>query len=353
MDFYKKTLLLAMLLSAPVIAKAETGYYLLGQYRYFGPKLDVDFAYDGIDAEDTSAKRFYPSIYKNGISYVKNIARAYNDAMSYGDWDKERRVIMAYEYDSMHSKTSKGSYGYNADSSSVLYLTDWGFANNYWRLGVGGSATYFDTSYDNGMSSEQQNFMSTFYAIYNDAPNQFRVRSRFFAGYGQTDIDRMTSDGAEVVNLNDKTDSYFYGFENTITKTYGSDVYIQPALKFNGYGVKQGSINDGEINAKSKSLFLLDSLVGLYVGFKGNDFLGNKYNFKFGPDVTYVFSSPYDAYYLDDVYIKSGHGRKDYWAWKAYLNYNLPNGVGVYSDFRYYQKDDDNIAFALGLNYKF
>lgn len=340
------------------MANEEIGYYAFGQYRYFGPKMHVKEAFDGVDNNAKSAQRFFPSLAKQNYNYFKNVARTFKDAISYGDWDKPYRVTFGYERDDRHIRTSSGSYGHR-DYADNLYLTaDKAFANNYWRFGAGLSLSSYESNYDNHVSNQQHNGMAMFYAIYNDAPNQIRWRGRTYLGYGQNDVERLSKVDNNIINHKSDASSTYYGFENTLTKTFAhsSGLYIQPSVEFNGFGVTRNllSENNNGTALERRSTFLLEGLAGIYGGIKGKDGFGNSYNFKIGPEMTYIFSSPYDGYAtIDGINFKDFHDRKDYLTWKAYLNYDFTNGFGLYSDVRYYHKGDDNMATVFGINYRF
>lgn len=353
-----------LLMSSSIAKASDTGYYVFGQYRYFGPKLNVDRVSDGIENNETSGKRFYNTLAKHQINYFKNTGRTFKDALSYGDWDKPYRIISGFEYDFRQSKTSGSSYGYNDKSGTFFLMADKAYANNYWRLGAGLSFTQYDTSYDNALSENQHNYMGIVYAVYNDAENEIRLRSRVFLGYGEADFRRLAEINGNLEAFRGSFDTWYYGFENSLSKTFShSGFYLQPCLELNGRGLKRDEINEQGIysyalNTKSRSYFLLDGLAGLYAGYKGQDYFGNKYNIKVGPDFTYIFSDPYGQFELsdnagNDIFMKKRPDHRDYITWKAYLNYYFNNGLGIYGDFRYYIKDSDSTSFALGLNYRF
>lgn len=355
----------ALFLSSAAQAKdVDTAYYTFGQYRYFGPKLDVDYVADGIEGNQTSGKRFYNNLSKHQYNFFKNTGRTYKDALSFGGWDKSYRVMSGFEYDYRQNRTSGSAYGYNDKSGSFFLIADKAFANNYWRLGGGVVVNQYHTDYDNAMNFRQQNYMAMLHAIYNDKPNDMRLRSRLSLGYGTANFTRL----AEITNATEafrgNFSSLYYGFENTFAKNFNfGDFYIQSYWELYARGIKRDEINEAgsalnKLNTKARSSFLLDGLVGLYAGYKGVDWLGNRYNIKVGPDFSYIFSDPNDAFYLNedsgaDTYMKKRHDHRDYVTWKAYLNYYFADGLGLYSDFRYYKKDKDSISFALGLNYKF
>lgn len=343
---------------------SDVGYYTFGQYRYFGPKMDVEFVTDGIDANTTSGKRFYNTIAKRQINSFKNTGRTFKEAMSYGDWDKPYRVMSGFEYDFRQSKTSGSSYGYNDKSGTFFLMGDKAYANNYWRLGAGVALTSYDSSYNMAHEDSHENYMAMLYAVYNDAPNEIRLRSRVYLGRGESDFKRIADiNGAEEA-FRGSYDSWYYGFEHSLSKTFSHNgFYLQPTVELEGYGVDRDEINEHgngtyALNTKARSFFMLDGLVGIYAGYKGEDYFGNKYNIKVGPDLTTIFSDPYGQFYLYDnagseTFMKKRPDYNNYLAWKAYFNYYFDNGLGIYSDFRYYIKDADSVAFALGLNYKF
>lgn len=352
-------LLFPSLLSAQ--STPEVGYYLFGQYRYFGPKLAVDKTSNEIGGSADSAKRFYNTLSKPQFNFFKNTGRTFKDAMGYGDWEKPYRVMSGFEYDFRQSKNSSSSYGYNDKSGTFFLLGDKAFANNYWRFGAGLALSRYNTEYHNAMKLDQDNSLAMFYAIYNDAPRQIRLRSRAYLGYGQADFLRLAQNGTSVQAFRDDFHTYYYGFENALSKTFSyNNFYLQPTVEFNGWGLDRSKVSENggaALQLKPRSPFLLDGLVGLYAGYKGKDTWGNKYNIKVGPDLTHVFSDPNDAFELyseaDSINMKKRPDKKDYITWKAYLNYDFTNGVGIYSDLRYYKKDKDSIAMALGLNYRF
>lgn len=355
---------ISALLSVSAAHAADTGYYVFGQGRYFGPKMNVERVPDGVEADDVSAKRFYNTLAKHQINYFKNTGRTFKEAMSYGDWDKTYRIMSGFEYDFRQSKSSGSSYGYNDKSGTGFLLADKAFAQNFWRLGAGMSFTHYDSSYDNALHQKQNNYLGLLYAVYNDAEKQIRLRSRFFFGYGTSDFKRLADDGAGEEVLRGSFDSWYYGFEHSLSRTFSHNgFYVQPTVEFNGRGLKRDEINEdgpaaSAYNTKKRSYFLLDGLVGLYAGYKGEDYFGNKYNIKFGPDLTSIFSDPYGQFELYDnagnkIFMKKRHDYKNYVAWKAYLNYWFDNGIGIYSDARYYVKDCDSYSFAFGLNYRF
>ena len=64
---------LSLLFSSAAGAQDKnTAYYTFGQYRYFGPKLDVDYVSDNIEDNQTSGKRFYNTIAKHQYNFFKN-----------------------------------------------------------------------------------------------------------------------------------------------------------------------------------------------------------------------------------------------------------------------------------------
>ena len=355
---------LSLLFSSVAIAQDKnTAYYTFGQYRYFGPKLDVDYVSDNIEDNQTSGKRFYNTIAKHQYNFFKNTGRTYKEALSFGGWDKTYRVMSGFEYDFRQSRTSGSSYGYNDNSGSFFLLADKAFANNHWYLGGGMVINRYNTNYDNDQRIKQENYMGVLHAVYNDSKNSIRLRSRLMFGYGQAETDRLADISGNTDLFEADYHAWYYGMENTFAKTFNFDnFYIQSYWELNGRGIKRDEIAEQggsqyTFSTKSRSSFLLDGLVGLYAGYKGEDWFGNKYNIKVGPDFSYIFSDPYDAFYLnntsDDIYMKKRPDHRDYVTWKAYLNYYFDNGIGLYSDFRYYKKDKDSIAFALGVNYKF
>lgn len=360
LDFKKICLLSTLFLIATpqAFASDEVGYYMFGQYRYFGPKMRVAEVPDGIDNNTKAAQRFFPSLAKQNYNYFKNVARTFKDGISYGDWDKPYRVMFGYERDDRHIRTSKGTYGHRDYSNNLFLMADKAYANNYWRLGAGLSLSDYQSEYDNGAENNQKNSMAMLYAIYNDAPNQIRLRSRAYLGYGKNDVKRLAEVNDNIVNFSSNASSTYYGFENTLTKTFSHDsgLYLQPSAEFNGFGITRNllSENNNGTSLERRSTFLLEGLAGIFAGIKGSDNFGNKYNFKIGPEITYIFSSPYEGYTsLDDIQFKDFHDRKDVITWKAYLNYDFSNGFGIYSDLRYYHKGDDNIAGVFGVNYRF
>lgn len=363
---FKKTLLIASALIFPLEAKAQeqqnnTGYYIFSQMRYFGPKLDTQYFISGIDENDKSAQRFYPNIAKHQYAYLKNSARTIKDAMGYGDWDKPYRVMMGHEYDYRHSKTSSSSYGYEDRSNSLFLLADKGYYNNYVRFGGGLSVSKYESEYDNGIEKDDHNILASLYGIYNDAPNQIRLRSRLHFGYGNSDLERKTVDGV----FKDDINTFYYGFDNTLSQTFQSGIFfLQPQVELNGLGISHDEISEHgnpqyAFDIKDKNQFSWEGIVELYLGIKGKDNFNNSYSFKFGPSLTRIFSDPYDSFYGfnklsgDEVFFKARRDKRDYMTWKAYFTYKLENGLGWYSDFRYYQKDKDSISYALGVNYNF
>lgn len=346
------------------VRASDVGYYAFGQARYYGPKMDVGRIPDGLENNRTSAKRFYNTLAKRQINYFKNTGRTFKEAMSYGDWDKPYRVMTGFEYDFRQSKTSGSSYGYNDKSGTYFLLADKALSGSWWRFGAGLSFTHYDGSYDNAQHQDYNNYLGMLYAVYNDTERGTRLRSRFFLGYGTSDFRRLAEINDEEEVFRGSFDSWYYGFEHSLCQTFSHNgFYVQPTLEFNGRGVKRDEINeDGAVSyalqTKDRSYFMLDGLAGLYAGYKGTDWFGNKYNFKFGPDITYIFSDPYGQFELsdaagNDIFMKKRPDYRNYVAWKAYFNYWFKNGAGIYSDARYYNKDKDSLSFALGLNYAF
>ncbi len=354
-----------LFLSSAAQAKdVDTAYYTFGQYRYFGPKLDVDYVPDGIENNQTSGKRFYSSLTKHQYNFFKNAGRTYKEALGFGGWDKPYRLMGGFEYDFRQSKTSGSSYGYNDKSGTFFLLGDKALSNNHWRLGGGVVFNRYHTGFDNAQKVRQENYMGVLHAVYNNPEKDIRLRSRLMFGYGTADFDRLADISGTAELFTAGYHSWYYGFENTLAQTFSfGSFYLQPCLEFNARGIDRDEISEAgkapnRFSMKSRSSFLADGLAGLYAGYKGEDWFGNKYNIKVGPDFTYIFSDPNDAFYLQeesgsDVYMKKRFDHRDYVTWKAYFNYYFDNGMGIYSDFRYYKKDKDSIAFALGLNYRF
>lgn len=343
---------------------ADNAYYLFGQYRYFGPKLDIDFVPDGIEDNQTSGKRFYGTLAKHRYTFLKNTGRTYKEAMSFGGWDMPYRLMSGFEYDFHQNKTSSGSYGRNDKSGSFFLLGD--KAIDGYSLFMGGGVVFnrYDSGYDNALSSKHENYMAALHAVYNNLDWKIRARSLLMLGYGNTDNKRLADISGNVDLFKAGYHSWYYGWENTLSKTFKfNNFYVQSAFELNAYGVRQDKIEEDKaggnaLSAEAKNSFRLDGLAGLYAGYTAKDKYGNRYNIKAGPDLSYLFSNPYDAFYLssesgDDIYIKKSKEQKDYVTWKIYFNGYFQNGMGVYSDFRYYKKDKDSIAFALGLNYRF
>lgn len=342
---------------------ADTGYFLFGKYRYFGPKKGSAYVADGIEDNETSGSRFYNTLARHQINYFKNTGRTFKEAMNYGGWKKDVRVMSGFEYDFRQAKTSTSSYGYNDKSGSYFLLSDKAVAGTFWRLGGGVSLSRYDSSYDNGLRENQRNYMGALYAIYNEPANQVRLRSRLLFGYGQSDIKRIAEINGRQELFRGSFNNWYYGFENSLSKTFGQGLFIQPLIEFNGWGIRQDNISEKGLpgymlQTESRSRFMMDGLAGIYAGVRGKDAFGNHYNLKAGPDFTYILSDPYDAFELTEpegkrIHMKKRPDYKKYTAWKAYLNYNLDNGLGFYSDFRYYVKDKDSVSFAIGLNYHF
>lgn len=342
----------------------DTAYYTFGQYRYFGPKLDTDYIADGVEEHPASGKRFYNNLSKHQYNFFKNTGRTYKDALSFGGWDKPYRVMSGFEYDFRQNRTSGSAYGYNDKSGSFFLIADKAYANNYWRFGGGVIVNQYHTDYDNALNVRQQNYMAMLHAVYNDKPNDMRLRSRLSLGYGTANFTRLAHNSGAMEAFRGHYHSVYYGMENTFAKNFNfENFYIQSYWELNGRGIKRAEIDEAgsalnKLSTKARSSFLLDGLVGLYAGYKGEDWFGNRYNIKVGPDFSYIFSDPNDAFYLNEgaaneIYMKKRHDHRDYITWKAYLNYYFADGLGFYSDFRYYKKDRDSISFALGLNYKF
>lgn len=339
--------------------ESDIGYNIFAKYRHFGAKQGVDYVVDGIDANKKSAQRFFSTLPSNQFSYLKNTGRTFKEAMSYGDWDKKFRLIAGYENDTKRHKTSRGSYGRKNNNGSFFLLADGASDNRYWRMGAGLALSQADSDYDNRLSQDMENILASLYLIYNDAPNKIRWRGRVYAGFGETRMLRRAKEGRWKAH----SDDLYYGFENSLAQTfYYRHFFVQPLLEFNGYAVHRGRINEngGSYNLhlpKDKN-YLLNGLAGLYAGYNGRDAYENRYNLKFGPDINYVFSSPYKSFwgYLpdgEDVFFKKGDDMKAYVAWKAYANYYFDNGISLYADWRYYHKGEDYQGFAIGINYAF
>ena len=337
---YKKIFLI--LISLPFLstiahANSEIGYYTFGQYRYFGPKMHVEEKTDGVDDYENSAQRYFPSQIKQNFNYFKNVARTAKETISYGDWDKPYRVMLGYERDDRHIRTSGGTYG---------------------RLGGGLSLSSYRSEYDNNFETKEYNAMLIAYAIYNDAKNKFRWRGRVYLGYGNNDMERQADESGATTDYSSDNNTSYYGFENSFTKEFAhqSGLFIQPYFDFNGFGIKRSSFkeNNKGLEMKDRSYFLLETITGTAVGYKGTDNWNNKYSVKFGPEITYVLSNPAKSYTsTDGVYFSKPNERKEYITWKAYLNYNFKNGFGLYNDIRYYDRADNNMAFMAGVNYRF
>lgn len=356
LDLYKKIILSLSLGLIPfsALASDDVGYYTFGQYRYFSPKLATDNYYHSLDNDINSAHRFYPNIAKQQFSYLKNSSRTINETIGYGDWDKPYRVMSGFEHDYKHNKSSKSNYGYKSDSNSFFLLGDKAYYNNYFRFGGGVVLTQYDTDYVNNIHQKDENFESVFYGIYNDSENQIRWRLRGYLGYGESSIRRASQTGTDKSDFN----SYYYGLENIVSKTFQSGVFfVQPQAEFNGLGVNRGKIDGSVYDMPQNDSMLWYGAAVVYVGIKGKDNFNNSYSFKVGPEVTRNFSDPYDSFYSQNgsetLYFKARPDERDYVTWKAYLSYNFENGLGLYSDFRYYMKDADSTAMALGVNYRF
>lgn len=343
-------------------ARAEdNAYYVFGQYRYFGPKLGVDFVPDGIEDNVTSGKRYYATITKHQYNFLKNTGRTYKEAVSFGGWDMPYRLMSGFEYDFRQNRTSAGAYGSNDKSGSLFLIGDKAVDGSSLYLGGGLVFNRYNSGYDNALSSKHENYMAALHAVYNNLDWKVRWRSLLMLGYGNTDNKRLADIAGNVDVFKAGYHSWYYGWENTFSKIFKfNDFYLQSYWELNGYGVRRGKIEEqggNALSAENKNNFRLDGLAGLYAGYTIKDGSGNRYNLKAGPDLSYLFSSPYDSFYLsgagDDVFIKKGKVQKDYITWKAYFNCYLHNGLGLYSDFRYYKTDKDSIAFAFGVNYRF
>lgn len=356
---------LLFLSSTSFAADEEVGHYVFGQARYFGPKLDIPNVSHVVDEHPNSATRFYPSLSKHLFSYLKNNSRTIKDAISYGDWDKPYRLISGFEYDYKNNKSSSSSYGYKNKSGSLFVLGDKAYQNNYIRLGGGVALTKYESDYENHLKQNDNNVQGILYAIYNDAPNQIRLRSRLSFGYGRSKVKRKSILNDDVIKFHDDLSNWFYGFENALSKTFQHDIYfIQPQLELNGLGIRRGSIaehgfRDNTLQMDDNNLFSLEGILTLYAGVKGTDAFNNRYNLKFGPGFTRILNDPYDAFYAkenasgDIVRFKERYDKRDYITWKLVGSYGFDNGWGVSSEFRYYKKDEDSIAWLLGVNYSF
>lgn len=364
--------LLSMSFLTPLQASAsdngreDIGHYMFAQTRYFGPKIDNNNIDHNIDANIPCASRFYPNMPKHLFSYLKNNSRTIKESISYGDWDKPYRFISGFEYDYKRNKSSSSNYGYKDRSGSVFLLGDKAYYNNYIRLGGGMVLTHYNSDIEDIHSQKDDNAELVAYAIYNDAENQVRLRTRAYLGYGRTSLDRRAEIAAHPeARFTDRVYNYFYGFENSLSQTYQSGIFFfQPQIELNGLGIKRGETSEhgyyaNALKIKEKNLFLWEGLLDLYVGIKGKDIYGNNYNIKAGPSFTRILSDPYDAfdayhkYSGERIHFKSRYDKRDYITWKAYGNYVFENGVGLYSEFRYYKKDADSIAWGLGINYRF
>lgn len=344
----------------------EVGHYVFGQMRHFGPKFDVPNVVHGLDNGNNSANRYYPSVSKHMFSYLKNNSRTIKEIISYGDWDKPYRLITGFEYDYKRNKASKSNYGYEDRSGSLFMMGDKAYYNNYLRLGGGVVLTHYDSDYDDYHWQEDNNAELVAYAIYNDAPNQIRLRSRAYLGYGRTKLNRQALiDTSGAARFRDDFSNYFYGFENSLSQTYQKNIFFfQPQIELNTLGLKRGDISengyqDSALEMKDNDLFLVEGVLDLYLGIKGKDAFGNTYNLKAGPCFTRILSDPYDSFTSyektsgDYISFKSRYDKRDYVTWKTYANYTFENGLGLYGELRYYQKDEDSFAWGLGINYRF
>lgn len=344
----------ALCLSSAAWASENTGYYAFAKYRYFGPKLATDNYNHVLDTDEASATRFYPNIAKLQYNQFKNIARTVKTAVGYGDWNKEYRVMSGFEYDGKRTKNSKGNYGYEQESGSFYFLSDKAVNKPNWHIGGGGVFSKYDGDFANGLKQKEDGVLAVAYAIYNDAENQVRFSSRAYLGYAENDMSRRSLTGVYKDDFN----SFYYGWENSVSKTFQKGIfYVQPQIDINGLGVKRNAFDDGIYSSPSSDSFLWYGFLDLYLGIKGKDAFENTYNLKAGPELTRVFSDPYDSFYAlngtDVLYFKDRKDKRDYVTWKAYLNYGFSNGVGIYADFRYYVKDADSTAYSLGVNYRF
>lgn len=367
---YKILLFSLGLFTFPNIAVADTskdvGHYIFGMTRYFGPKIDNSNIDHGVDDNIPSANRFYPSVSKHLFSYLKNNSRTIKDAISYGDWDKPYRLISGFEYDYKRNKASSSNYGYKDRSGSFFLMGDKAYYNNYIRLGGGVAITHYNSDIDGYHSQKDNNAEFVAYGIYNDSENQIRLRTRAYLGYGQTSTERRAKiDNHPEMRFRDNIYNYFYGLENSLSKTFQKNIfYFQPQVELNGLGMQRGKTSEhgyyaNALKIKENNLFLWEALLDLYVGVKGVDYYGNSYNLKAGPSFTRILSDPYDGfgayhkYSGEDVYFKPRYDKRDYITWKAYGTYVFQNGIGLYSEFRYYKKEADSIAWGLGINYRF
>lgn len=360
-------LLLSLIPFLPSIAKAsetveeDTGYHVFAKYRNFGAKQGINYVYDGIDENSHSVRRYMPALVSSQIGYLKNIGRTFKEAASYGGWDKQFRIISGYERDDTRVKTSRGIYGHKNNADNFFFLADKALDNHNWRWGTGLILSSMDNDFDNHMSQDQDNAVVSLYTIYNNPETKVRFRSMGYLGCGKGELRRKIDEGG-ILNLDSDADSLYYGFENTLSKTLDvGSFFIQPQIEFNGYGVKRGKIREQgagvyNLTLPSDDAMNLNTLVGLYSGYNGRDSFGNKYNLKFGPDLTYNLSSAYKSFYGwdeggDFLAFNKRDDMKSYIAWKAYANYYFSNGVALYADWRYYHKGEDNQAFALGVSY--
>lgn len=349
----KKTILFltALFYTTSLQAKDDVAYYSFLQYRHFGAKIGVDYVTPKNDSDPTSAKKFFPSLLSEEMSYFKNTARTTKEAISYGDWDKEYRVMFGYEQDISKSKTSNSSYG-NKDNSGTGFIMADKLIKNNWRLGAGVSFNDYDTDYKNSdMYQNQQNIMTSFHSVYNNQPNQIRIRNVLYLGLGKTKINR-------VGNQNYKSDfsATYYGLENTFSKTFNFDygLYLQPSTELNFYGISQNGFDEQNgFKIGDNSGVQIEGLWGLFAGIKTQ-----KWNLKSGPELVHIFSDPRDVYTIFDanynpVSLKKKYDQKDYVVYKTYLTYKASDQLNIYSDFRYYERENDNIVWTLGINYRF
>lgn len=351
-------------LSSAALAE-ETGYYVFGSARYFGPKYDTEKVNHSVDANNRSASRYYPNMSKHLFFYLKNNSRTVKDVISYGDWGKEYRVITGFEYDYKHNKASSSNYGYHDKSGTLVVLGDKKFADGYLRLGGGVTVTRYNSVYFNGSRQDDDNFAGILYAVYNDATNQIRMRSRLTTGFGRSQTKRLALADSDTNRYTDKVSNWFYGFENDFSKTFHrGNLFFQPQVELNGLFIDRGRVSEsgnpiGTIRMKKNALTYWEGIFTPYFGIKGVDGFDNKYSLKIGPGFSRILADPYDKFYAFEkksaelFLYKNRQDERDYITWKLVGSYVSPSGWGVSGELRYYHKDKDSAAAMLGIGYRF
>lgn len=320
------TAIILSLICFDVLAQDNTGYYGFYQYRNFGAKMSADYFPSPNEPDPSAAKRFFPSVLSKELTYLKNNNRTTKEAISYGDWDKPYRIMFGIEQDMAKSKTSKSSYGGNDDSYNAFFLIDKLQIKN-WRLGGGINFNHFQSEFNpDNMELKQQNIMAILYSVYNNAPQQIRIRNVLYLGNGSNEL-RRSGNGI----YDTKFSSQYYSLENTISKTFNisSLFYLQTSGELNYLGIRTNSIKeDNGFSLKRSTNYEIDGLIGVFAGIKYKNF-----NLKSGPELNHIFSDPRKAFYLynennDAIPMKKKHEQKNYVVYKTYLTYKYNDNLG-------------------------